>query len=643
MIRELLENPLVHDEIIARLPLALAVLLLAVSAFLYMRTRTSRLISGLYLVILVILVVMTVAYVAADLMTGQGITEGVFYHVFYGLAGAGFREYLDVMLISGGLLLALSVGLTAFVWKYHDRGRPGGWRAWLIPALASLALLPHPTTRSLQAYFAVDPGAMIGVRPAQPAQEEASNRRAFAAHYAATPKRLRAANLNVVFIHAESLEQTYFDEQLFPGLMRRLRRLRESASWRFTDIRQVPGTGWTIAGLVAAHCGIPLLIPSDAENSMAGADRFLPGATCLGDVLKRDGYHLVFMNGASLAFAGAGKFFRTHGFHEIIGRKALEHRLNDPGRVSAWGIYDDMLLEEAWRKYQRLAARRAPFLLSILTLDTHHPRGHATPACRTAPDRGDPMLNAVACADVQLSRFIERIRSSPAGRETIIVVASDHLAMRNTVWGTLTKGRRRNLFFIIDPRQRESRAIGRTGSTLDIGATLLQLLGYEGRIGLGRSLLDPAFDEERATILANLPRWRRPLQELWRFPSLQAGLTIDPGQRRLVIDGRALHLPALLAVDEDLRVRFAHFDPGLFWESKVKLVDAAGRYLKAGRPFLLIDKCRRIRLSPAARGTCLMAGAEGKMTAVREVIGPIRLSAADLRALMRMTEEKAER
>ena len=120
---------------------------------------------------------------------------------------------------------------------------------------------------------------------------------------------------NLVFIYAEGLERTWFDERLFPGVMQSLSKLRDLAV-DFTNINQMPFTSWTIAGIVASQCGIPLVIASQG-NAMSEMDMFIPGAVCLGDLLKANGYHSEFYGGADLDFAGKGKFFRTHGFASV--------------------------------------------------------------------------------------------------------------------------------------------------------------------------------------------------------------------------------------------------------------------------------------------------------------------------------------
>ena len=109
---------------------------------------------------------------------------------------------------------------------------------------------------------------------------------------------------NIVWIYGESLERTYLDPQVFPDLMPHLSRLAEQAA-DFRGIASPEGSGWTIAGLVSSMCGVPLTTARGDENAMGRMGRFLPGAYCLGDYLKQQGYRLHFSGGADAAFAGA--------------------------------------------------------------------------------------------------------------------------------------------------------------------------------------------------------------------------------------------------------------------------------------------------------------------------------------------------
>lgn len=93
-------------------------------------------------------------------------------------------------------------------------------------------------------------------------------------------------------------------------------------------------------------------------------------------------------------------------------------------------------------------------------MDTHHPYGHVSKSCKTQTykDGSNTMLNAVACSDELITRFIKQIQDSPYGNNTIIVVGSDHLSMHNMAIDELMKGKRRNQLMIIDPRYKRGKS-----------------------------------------------------------------------------------------------------------------------------------------------------------------------------------------
>ena len=292
---------------------------------------------------------------------------------------------------------------------------------------------------------------------------------------------------NVVLIYAEQLEATYLDRDRFPEILPNVRRYLNEGLW-FSDLRQYPGTGWTVAGMVASQCGVPLLSRSPGNQILASVDDPFGALPCLAEFLRADGYQTVYMGGASPSFAGKERFLSSNGFDVVLGRENFISLIPDK-YTTGWGIYDDSLFNFARSAFDKLAASRRPFLLSLLTLDTHHPRGHPSASCSPHPATENPMLNAVYCTDQLLAELIEHIRNSPAGRDTVIVLLSDHLAMRNTATKLLESGPRRLLFLILNSAY-SSREIKKPGTHFDVAPTILDVMGYQRQVmGFGQSLL----------------------------------------------------------------------------------------------------------------------------------------------------------
>ena len=311
---------------------------------------------------------------------------------------------------------------------------------------------------------------------------------------------------NLVFVIAESLEATFGDagllgEDLTPALTR-----LEREAIRFSNMVELPEASWTMGGMVASQCGLPLPVskgwlehrdtprwPFNTMNSMIAAiERPLPDEVCLGDVLERHGYRNAYLGGAPLAFAGKGAFLAAHGFEEQYGRAALRNEVSDPDAIGPWGLHDDVVFEIARERLESLAAEETPFALMLLTLDTHDVTQRAI--SRSCGRR--PLLHqqgfTVRCADRLIADFILRVRE--LWPDTLVVLMSDHLSFPNAIIDRVESQAARRLRFAIWGPGLEPREVTRHGTHFDIAPTVLDALGLDAwrRHNLGASLL--AFD-----------------------------------------------------------------------------------------------------------------------------------------------------
>lgn len=555
-------------------------------------------------------IVLFTVQVVANYFTGNGVNQAVIYHIKYGLDGAGFMEYRWLIITTSVVFILGCLLVLMIVRKGIVIQRPKKNIGMLSIIFLLLSLVSNPTSINLYDLYANT--MLFSAAPAADVDEEMNYDTNLSFHdYYRTPyiEEVEKYHKNIVFIYAEGLERTYFDESIFPGLIKNLRDL-ESKSTYFTNIRQINGTGWTVAGISASQCGLPLFTPSHG-NSMSGMDRFLSSAICLGDLLREKEYQLSYMGGADLDFAGKGKLFRGHGFTEVLGRENLLRSLKDETYKTSWGLYDDSLLDMVFLRFLELSSKGENFGLFTLTLDTHHPVGHPSKSCKEVKYKSgiNPILNAIACSDYLIATFIKKIFDSPFADKTIVVLVSDHLAHRNTAYDLLKTKDRRNLFMILEANRFTPTEIDTVGSMLDIGTTILPFLGFSGKIGLGNNLLDDDLSEkDMLAIHYNVSRWSDSVLEFWDFPQVHDEIEINIDQESISIDGRVFRIPILVELDQKLKstLRF-ELDKV---RSHSSLVDSL-KNIKEDKYFLLIDRCSNIAAidkSLGASGFCLLAG-----------------------------------
>ena len=507
----------------------------ALFLLLLLSPRLARLKAGL----LTLLLLLLSTWWLIDRLSGDGINSATLYHLRSDMEGAGVGDfsgyiaaYLALVLLSLAPLLLLRV--RRFRLPRHGWALSAAFAALLVGATVCSPLYGDARRIYQQMqpvdYSAVAPEYVIPSRPVS------------------RPK-------NIVWIYGESLERTYLDETAFPGLMPNLRRLAGQAL-DFRDIDSADGSGWTIAGLVSSMCGVPLTTAQGDENSMGRMGSFLPEAFCLGDYLKQQGYDNHYMGGADGKFAAKADFLASHGFDEVRDLDWFQQQRIDASHFSNWGIHDDVLLERAFDRFMELSRAGQPFMLTTLTMDTHHPAGHLPVACKGTRYRSDygniGLLNALNCTDRLISKLVERIRDSEYGQDTLVVVASDHLAMPNDLSDVLATLHRENLLLFlgndITPRQLTAKA----GTTLDSGATLLQLLEPElDAIGFGRSLLAtrrPASASVAAmqADTTDYARYRAFARSLWLGEKTRV-LRLDDGQ--VLVGVQKVQPPVLLEYD----------------------------------------------------------------------------------------------
>ncbi len=243
---------------------------------------------------------------------------------------------------------------------------------------------------------------------------------------------------NIIWLYIESAETTLqdtanggiFDKNYIPELTRlAIENTSFSQSDKLQGAAVSPGASWTMGGLVAQSCGLPLkLHEGDTENKMGKYRYFLPGVTSFGEILQKNGYHNYFLAGSDFVFGARDQYYSQHGDYDITDYKtAIKEKWIPSDYKVWWGFEDEKLYEFAKKEITRIAAQGEPFNYNILTVDTHQVDGYKCRLCQKQYD--EQYANVWACASRQAASFLEWCSRQAWFDNTTIIVTGDHCSM----------------------------------------------------------------------------------------------------------------------------------------------------------------------------------------------------------------------
>jgi hypothetical protein len=437
----------------------------------------------------VFIYVIAIALCAGDavswFMQGSSFNERFFVHVNTDNVRVSLQAYpwAIVGVVVG--LASLVVGAGIILLK-SSRRPASRWLLLPTLGLVTLALTVDAPPKRLYGYFAhaertqalvgSDDGdrirAMVDTQPSRPDEVKASPGR------------------NLVFVYLESVERTYTDEKRFPGLTPNIDRLRRQGL-DFSGFETFPGVTYTISGIFSSQCGAPYLINSifgddfgklgfvpNNDNTSTGS--FHPQLACMGDVLHAAGYDQTYLSGVALGFANTDVFFHMHRYDRALGRPEIQARHGGKLPVEGWGLLDSDMYGEALAVYREKRAAGKPFSVVFSTIDTHPPEGYMLPGCEPYAAIRNDMLDAVHCADRLLGEFLDKLSHEPGWENTLVVVMSDHISMRNVASPLYPPDdQRKPLLFVLNAGQGERPA---RMYHMDIAPTVLSLLGVHSNV-----------------------------------------------------------------------------------------------------------------------------------------------------------------
>ncbi len=303
------------------------------------------------------------------------------------------------------------------------------------------------------------------------------------------PKRPR---LNVVLCLEESLGSEFWGSLGRKGktCTPEMDRLALEEGMFFTNI--YASGNRTVRGLEGVLASFPPL-PGDSIVKRDLSDN----VETIARVLKRDGYTNIFVYGGRGLFDGMRSFTMRNGFDRFIEQKHFEK----PTFTTIWGVCDEDIFNRAVGEIRELSKSDKPFFATILSVSNHKP--YTYPPGRIPENPNERKReNAVKYSDFALGEFFRAAKKESFWTNTIFVVLADHGAR---VYGSLSipiASYEIPLVVLGPAIVKEPIKIGALGGSLDVGPTILGLLGrpYESMF-FGRDLLHGS--PEKARIYLN--------------------------------------------------------------------------------------------------------------------------------------------
>ena len=348
----------------------------------------------------------------------------------------------------------------------------------------------------------------------------------FYARYYSDPRNIQltypSIDRNLILIFLESIENSFtgkgnggqFDKDLMPELTQLCHEnVNFSPNDKIGGGITVSGTYGTMAGIFSKTTGLPLT----SQTIQAKYNhRVMANAITLFDILQNRGYEQRFLCGSDKAFASRGDYLETHGVEVRDLGYYKKMKILPKGYHVNWGFEDRKLFEYAKNEADELSDSGKPFMLSLLTVDTHPPTGYTCPLCPNDHNKyGDNRFyDVVHCTSAQTAHFVEWVQKQDWYENTLIVIVGDHPFMNTDLIPNPNMTSRYWLDIFINSAATASTNKNRMFSSFDIFPTILAGLGIsiEGnKLGFGTNL----FSEEK-TLLETINDWEYINSELTR-------------------------------------------------------------------------------------------------------------------------------
>lgn len=286
---------------------------------------------------------------------------------------------------------------------------------------------------------------------------------------------------NVVFVLVEGLGRHYFD--LHTKETNLLGDLELELPHLYYFKNMLSARNGTIETLESILVGTP-------KSSIAQSPYFIINYTSsVANPFKEVGYQTTYITGDNLGWRNTGKFIKSQNFDNVLGLNFLKKKFVNPASFT-WGVHDEYLYNHI---FDVLNNAKKPQFVFTLTISNHTPNDvpltfkqkpiklteEVKEKNRTSLDYITKNFKSYQYAADALGKFIHKIRTSPLGKNTIIIATGDHNVRGMFNYNTDELFLKRSvpiLMYIPDDYKPKTKVnLNRFGSHKDIFPTLFNL------------------------------------------------------------------------------------------------------------------------------------------------------------------------
>ncbi len=216
------------------------------------------------------------------------------------------------------------------------------------------------------------------------------------------PSLLTSSRPDIVIVLMESAGE------VFASSMPYLQQLKREG---ITFSRCYANSWRTDRGTVCTYSGYPAF-PTSSVMKMPRKTRDLPN---IASTLQRQGYQTHYVYGGDINFTNMRSYLIAGGFEHLVWQQdyTAEER-----QTAKWGVRDDITFQTVYKLLT--APHNKPQFIGYSTLSSHEPWDVPIQV------KSDERENAFYYLDQCIANFIDRLRTTPQWKNTLIVLLPDH-------------------------------------------------------------------------------------------------------------------------------------------------------------------------------------------------------------------------